>query len=455
MTRPTDPLFDQRIADWLEDDPLHAPGQVLEIVLAALPSIPRRRASPVPRRLVPASMRWPLVAAAAIGALVIGGTLYLNRPNQPAVGGQSPTPGSSISPSQPANPTAGPSSTVVPARAASWTATGSMLEPFAGHTATRLLDGKVLVAGGVGSPARAELYDPGTGSWTTTGKMVTSRVGGIATLLPDGKVLVAGGKARSDGNGLASAELYDPGSGSWTATGSMTTPRQGHTATQLLDGRVLVAGGANADGNAGLASAELYDPRSGTWTATGSMTVTRAPLTAILLRDGRVLVAGGQCGGSADAPPPLASAELYDPGSGIWTATGSMLTPRTGHSLTLLLDGRVLATGGTRTAAADWAELYDPAGGTWAATGAMVTSGGTTAALLLDGKVLVVGGDSELYNPASGSWTATVPMLTPRGYSTATLLPDGRVLVAGGSANSAFAFSPMASAELYDPGAGQ
>jgi len=103
MTRPTDPLFDQRIADWLEDDPMQAPDQVLEIVLAALPSIPRRRASRVPWRFttMPTSIRWPLAAAAVIGVLVLGGALYLNRPSQPSVGGPSPTPGLSATPTQP------------------------------------------------------------------------------------------------------------------------------------------------------------------------------------------------------------------------------------------------------------------------------------------------------------------------------------------------------------------
>ena len=54
----------------------------------------------------------------------------------------------------------------------------------------------------------------------------------------------------------------------WTATGSMTTARNGHTATLLPSGNVLVAGGFNpASGT--LASAELYDPATGTWSATG------------------------------------------------------------------------------------------------------------------------------------------------------------------------------------------
>jgi WD40 repeat protein len=123
------------------------------------------------------------------------------------------------------------------------------------QTATLLPDGKVLVAGGFTNNASdpvasAELYDPSSGSWTATGNLITPRAGHTATLLPDGKVLVAGGSDTS-----AVAELYDPSSGSWTATGSMAgrasdspTPpgtRLYHTATLLADGKVLVAGGSS------------------------------------------------------------------------------------------------------------------------------------------------------------------------------------------------------------------
>ena len=97
---------------------------------------------------------------------------------------------------------------------------------------------------------------------------------------------------------------------SWTATGSMITPRYGHTAVSLADGRVLVAGGYT-NRNDILASAELYDPATGSWTATGSMVSHAGSFTATLLRDGRVLVTGNGYEGVS------ASAELYDPDSGI------------------------------------------------------------------------------------------------------------------------------------------
>src|SRR5438034_3588093 len=125
-----------------------------------------------------------------------------------------------------------------------------------------------------------------------------------------------------------------------------------HRATLLPNGKVLVAGGF---GNGGyLASAELYDPLSGTWTASGSLGTKRADHTATVLPNGKVLVVGGVY------DTYLASAELYDPASGTWTATSSLVTERSNHTATLLLNGKVLVAGGFNNF--DWertAELYD------------------------------------------------------------------------------------------------
>ena len=129
-----------------------------------------------------------------------------------------------------------------------------MAEVRAGHTATLLRDGRVLVSGGAIDPdgeqvlASAELYDPASGSWTTVEEMSDPRSAHTATLLPDGRVLVVGGIGKfvspMETRMLASAELFDPGHRALDQCGTYGRPRSGHTATLLPDGTVLVAGGA-------------------------------------------------------------------------------------------------------------------------------------------------------------------------------------------------------------------
>jgi Galactose oxidase, central domain len=190
----------------------------------------------------------------------------------------------------------------------------------------------------------------------------------------------------------------------------------------------------------------------GQWEYTGSLNTARSGHTATLLSDGRVLVAAGEGG-----PEYLRSAELYDPATGNWSVTGSLHFTRDLHTATLLPNGRVLvAAGVSGFFAQTTAELYDPATATWAITDSLHTQRYLHSATLLpDGRVVVVGGfddneaipNAELYNPAPGTWTETGSLGTGRFAHTATLLPDGKVLVAGGGGNQA----TLASAELYDP----
>lgn len=337
--------------------------------------------------------------------------------------------------------------TGLPACPSGWATTGSLVSARAYHSATRLPNGQVLVAGGYHPTqeylASAELYEPATGTWRTTGNMVSAHHTHTATLLPSGKVLVAGGRISTS----TSAELYDPSTGTWSATGPMVTLRHTHTATLLPNGKVLVAGGFS-DKTGYLDSAELYDPATGTWSATGSLSASRGGHPAVLLPNGQVLISGGfnTSGGS------IPSAELYDPATGTWRITSPPVVARDNHTLTLLPNGEVLATGGFNKVILSSAELYDPVAGTWRATGSLNAGRyDHSAALLPGGEVLVMGGEgsrssAELYNPATGTWRTTASLNTGRYNHLSLPLSNGKVLIAGGYINSA-----LSSAELYTP----
>jgi hypothetical protein len=251
--------------------------------------------------------------------------------------------------------------------------------------------------------------------------------------------------------------------GTFTVTGSMSAPREGHTATLLPNGKVLIAGGISQLGPTAqsVSTAELYDPSTGSFSATGSMSVPRISHTATLLPDGRVLIVGGNTGIVNQAiAASTTTAELYDPGTGTFTSTAPMSVPRSLHTATLLNNGKVLIAGGvTRTA-----ELYDPVAGVFTRTGNMTTDswGSHLATLLVDGRVLIVpSGDiddhrTEIYDPASGTFNAATWTTDDAGYygvgATATLTTNGKVLV---TLNPQECDAPGVAAGLYDSASGQ
>lgn len=328
----------------------------------------------------------------------------------------------------------------------------------AAHTATALADGRVLVAGGFveqGAASGAELFDPGAGRFSPLPPMRTTRHSHTATLLPDGKVLIAGGYG--DGNRtLADSELFDPATNTFVPTGALIAPRAGHVAVVLGDGSVLIAGGLGP-GWTFLSSAERYDPATGRFTPTGSMTAPRESHVAIRLQDGRVLVAGGH-NGRRERLTLLTSAELYDPATGAFSASGEMGVRRHKHDGVLLEDGQVLITGGSdeRDDRGQYrsSELFDPATGRFTPGPEMRLSRykhAGSSVLLPSGRVLVAGGapQAEVYDPATRTFAivAGEPRMAGQ-FSAVAALAAGGAVITGGYGNGT---GPRASTWLYQP----
>ena len=341
----------------------------------------------------------------------------------------------------------------------------SLVSSCSRNAALRVADGSVSDHGAAAQPDAEEccsaIFD---GAFSWTGSMTVARIGHAASLLGDGRVLIVGGDdVRNASLQVGSAELYDSASGTFTAAGNLLNVRAYSTATLIGNNRVLVAGGmANISvGGTSDAQAELYDPSTGIFSATGSLTAgQRVYHTATALLDGNVLIAGGlPLVSLAPADP---HADVYDVRTGSFSATGNMMVARFQHTATLLVDGRVLIAGGKGDGGLNAsAELFNPSTRVFASTGSMMVARYShTATILEDGRVLVAGGadndgkalgSAELYDPTTGSFTGTGGLVANRYGHSATLLCDGTVLVVGGSDGLG---NVLASTEFYDPRTG-
>jgi hypothetical protein len=305
-----------------------------------------------------------------------------------------------------------------------------------------LNDGRVLVVGG----AIGQIYDPAT--WTFA-PVEGPQYPGPAVLLDDGRVLVSS---------MHEIALYDPATG--TSEVIENRFNVGTAAERLDDGRVLLVGADLTFGteNAGAGLAVTFDPRTDTLTATGpTITQRQSDVQLASLDDGRVLVVGGSTDGR--------SAELYDPATGTFSATGDMNSVRWSFTATRLLDGRVLIVGGSsETETLDSAEIYDPAAGTFTVTGSMeMPRFWHAAALLPDGRVLVVGGATEevrvdegtfteIYDPQTGQFTRGPVTEQPRVGAKAVSLPHGVLVLGHYAGNTGGNVAAGRTAELFTLG---
>jgi hypothetical protein len=262
------------------------------------------------------------------------------------------------------------------------------------------------------------------GTWSPAGALTTAAAwygqhdGPV--LLESGAVVVAGGMDTT-GQSVPDSAVFEHDQ--WhPTTGNLVTPRRLHTLTRLANGKILAVGGLN--GSAALESAELFDPGTGRWTTTGSLGKGRWGHSATLLEDGSVLVTGGSADRLGGGTIALRSAERFT--DGVWHPAKDMTDARTAHTAIRLETGFVLVVGGVAPVGA----VDDPA--------------------------LAF---CELYDPAHDKWTPTGNLVHGRRHHRATLLSGGAVVVTGGTAPGspgAAPFDPFSqrTVERFDPATG-
>jgi len=250
-----------------------------------------------------------------------------------------------------------------------FTAVAPLAQPRMGHTATLLADGRVIVAGGISnlngpgldplysSLRTTEIYDPATDQWTSGPNMRTPRVGHIAQRLGSGEVLFAGGASFDTIIFITipalrrNSDLFDPATGQMRNGPTMNADRALPNLAPLGGGRYLVSGGISnivltpAPGATPTASAEIYDEASNSWSTTGSLSQARGLHLAMDMGNGRIMVAGG-ADGDVLSPVALASTEIFDDATGLWTAGPSLNQARAAFGAIVTPTGQWQVLGG-------------------------------------------------------------------------------------------------------------
>jgi hypothetical protein len=366
--------------------------------------------------------------------------------------------------SSPVSVTVSNATATAPSRVGSWSATSSW--PLVAVHATLLSNGDVLVWDAAAQSGRAYVWTPTTNTFTLAPALDNVFCAGFAPL-PDGRTFLAGGHVQNY-IGIRDANIFDPSTRVWTSAPPMQVGRWYPTVTTLPDGRMLVVSGAIDCEQCIAQVPEIYNPVTNTWTTLPNAAL-ELPIYPhmFVLPDGRVLatsafegpsatvvldVAAGtwsvidpnavdghssamyrlgkvmKSGTSANSDAPFTSSQattflidMTQP-SPAWRATPPMAFARAYHNLTILPDGNVLATGGSRNT-----DAFDESQAVLAA---------------------------ELWSPATETWTTVASMSVPRLYhSIALLLPDGRVLAAGGGrfGNPTGDFHDKLNAQIYSP----
>ncbi|WNG19134.1 kelch repeat-containing protein [Cystobacter fuscus] len=335
-------------------------------------------------------------------------------------------------------------------------------EARAGHTATLLEDGRVLLAGGVrlgadGRPATVsavEVFEPATGALERVPSLDSARAFHTATRLPGGKVLLVGGEETPEGTRLAGARVLDVKAGTSTPVEGLRA-RGHHAAAADASGRVLVVGGVGVNGEV-VSEAEGYDAATGRSFQVGTP-VRRVGMGVSAVGDGRRIAVVGGSDGTALVPEVLFFS--YQGDTFVAEDTGERLRePRRDAALVPFGGpGRLLYVGGQSSPGAAMtdtllasSQIVSPDAASRQGQGPQIFARSEPCAVALqDGRVLTLGGwgnadvgelvsnaHGELFVPGAQGGAAGLLGLPDlersRHQHTCTALEDGSVLIAGG-----------------------
>ncbi len=285
----------------------------------------------------------------------------------------------------------------------------------------QLSDGRLLVSGGhIGAHVGltdTNLFNPATRTWAKVAPMAVGRWYPTNTTLPDGRVLVTSGEINCAGCFAPIPEIYNPQTNVWTqlTAASMSFPYYPHMFV-LPDGRVLAAATTED-----MIVSRVLNISTQTWSVVDPNPVDGG--SSVMYIPGKIMKSGRSVDPDQAVIPSVATTYVLDmtQPSPAWRQTAPMMFTRTFHTLTVLPDGTVLATGG----------------------------GPTTDAIGVSSAVL----SAELWSPTTETWTTLSSMQKPRLYhSNALLMPDARVLVLGGGRfNGLNEPTDQLSSEFYSP----
>jgi hypothetical protein len=330
--------------------------------------------------------------------------------------------------------------------------------------AALLPNGRVIAFPTRGGGAQARVWDPATNAFTPVPISRTNVGCGGHSFLTDGRLVLTGGELeQGDHYGPPEVNVFSFATNTWAPAPTMNAGRWYPTNTAMPNGDVLVTAGDITPGERNRIP-QLWTPGDTAWR---SLTEARLSLPTypfmFVAPDGRVFYAG------PEAQTRMLDTAVTAAGAGAWTNVA--VTPSVNHNegtAVMYDDGRVLVVGGANPpiAAAEVIDLNEPTP-TWRSTSPMsVVRRQINATLLPDGAVLVTGGtrapgdnnpdgavfNAESWDPATGRWTLLAAMHTPRLYhSIALLLPDARVLVGGGRLDRPGANVNLPNVELYSP----